>query len=73
VQGLQGVEWSLDPKRKPVGQHLHTTEANLMRINLWRLSSYTYTESKFTNWPMQVHSLKTSTCYMIRTVSDHRC
>jgi hypothetical protein len=53
VQGLQGVEWSLDPKRKPVGQHLHTTEAHLIRINVWRLSSHT--ESKSANWPTRVH------------------
>ena len=34
VQGFQGVEWSLDLKRKPVGQHLRTTEAHLIRSNV---------------------------------------
>ena len=36
VQGLQGVEWSLDLKRKLVGLHLRTKDAHLMRMKLRR-------------------------------------
>lgn len=54
VQGLQGVEWSLDLKRMPVGLHLRTEDAHLMRIRLWRL--FSRTESKSANWPTRVHS-----------------
>ena len=54
AQGLQGVEWSLDLKRMPVGLHLCTEDAHLMRIRLWRL--FSRTESKSANWPTRVHS-----------------